>query len=81
MKPTDKILITEQNEHRIAMLFASDYTMPGLITRRYPDCPILASLDHCIHFHSDDIDFNNWHLFDQECVYSSSATINTGRLV
>ena len=80
MKPTDKILTTQQNNHRIAMISGSDL-MSLLITRRYPDCPNLLSLDHCVYFHSDDIDFNNWHLFDQECVYSSSAAVTTGRSV
>ncbi len=73
----------DQNEHRLAMIFATDYAMPGLITRRYPSghSGICLSIDHCVYFHDTDINFNNWYLFDQECTYSNITTFNTGRLV
>ena len=65
----------DQNMHRIALAFTSDFTMPSSIRFKYPQTvfSLITSLDHTIWFHRD-IDFNKWHLYVWDC---QSAVANT----
>ena len=74
----------DQNDHRLALLYASDYHISGIIFYKYPKYfgNFYTSLDHSIHFHSNDIDFNGWHLSDMECVYyGDELTLNKSRYI
>ena len=82
-KAKDTLPHDSQNTHRIAMSFASDYNMPWSIFMKYPEKGkelLTTSLDHSIWFH-ENVDFNQWHLFIQECVRSAHGRpLNISRL-
>ena len=72
-KAKDTLPHDSQNTHRIAISFASDYNMPWSIFMKYPEKGkelLTTSLDHSIWFY-ENVDFNQWHLFVQECVRSA----------
>ena len=57
---------------RIALAYASDVSLAFAFTIRHVNTVPLRtlSLDHSIWFH-ENVDFNQWHLFVQECVRST----------
>ena len=63
------------------MTYATDFAMPGGVLRQYPGYKftLLTSLNHCVWFESD-VDFNEWHLFDIQCLSSKGGgTLNMSR--
>ena len=74
---------TTENDHRLAIVLASDYAIPALVIKKYPHFKYscILSMDHCIHFHANHIDFNEWCLFDHECAFSGhdGVTFNIAR--
>ena len=84
MKSLSQITTYGENGHRLALLLASDFSVAGLILKKYPhvvDMVASISLDHSVHFHTNHIDFNEWHLFDLECTFSGldSITLNVSK--
>ena len=76
---------TDQNQQRLAILYASDFGMPGQILKKYPTIELgfLTSVDHSLYFHGVDIDCSKWHLFDIQCLFSGKGgiTLNCSRYV
>ena len=72
MKPKEPIVSNNQNLNRIAFVYESDVAMTGGILRLYPEFlySMAISLDICMWFHND-VDVNQWHLFDIQCLVSS----------
>ncbi len=84
MKSLLQITTYGENGHRLAVLLASDFALSEIILKKYPhvsDMVTSISLDHSIHFHTNHIDFNQWHLFDLECTFSGldSITLNVSK--
>ena len=63
-----------QNMHRMALAYASDMLISHAIFMSISDIEpsLVTSLDHTIWFH-ENVDFNQWHLFVQECVHSTQG--------
>ena len=62
----------EKNMQRISLAYASDCNLALVVNSRHV-CTVPVSglsLDHSIWFH-ENVDFNQWHLFVQECVRST----------
>ena len=81
VKAEKRIESTNQNVHRTALAFASDYNMPWPIRLKYPgrEFSLVTSLDHTIWFHRD-VDFNKWQLHVLNCQSAVGGTcINTMR--
>ena len=52
-----------QNYHRIAMAYASDFFLAGMVRLMYPkfEAGLITSLDHSMWFHRP-VDSNKWYL-------------------
>ena len=63
-----------QNMHRMALAYASDMFASNAIFLSITDIEpsLITSLDHTIWFH-ENVDFNQWHLFVQECLHSTQG--------
>ena len=72
MKSNCMIKAQDVNMQRIALAYGSDsYLAYSVLISKYIQVPIATlSLDHSIWFH-ENVDFNNWHLFIQNCIRSS----------
>lgn len=84
MKPSSTLHSMDQNDHRLAVIYASDHCMSGLILYKYPEYEYAfgTSLDHSVCFHSNCINFNDWHVFDIECNFSAGEVgLNTSKFV
>lgn len=72
-----------QNDHRIALIFATDISMPGVILNVYPNYKqsLVTSLNHCVWFNND-VDINQWNLFNLRCLSSTNGvTLNMSKLI
>ena len=81
MKPLTEIKNNDENTHRLNMLHASDLSLPGSILLKFPNFQFsfVLSLDHSVYFHGNHIDFNNWHFFNIECVFSGKNGVSLNR--
>ena len=64
--------VTEhQNYHRIALAYASDMVMAGLVLNLYPNfvAGLKTSLDHSMWFH-ESVDSKRWYLYCSELEHS-----------
>ena len=72
-----------QNLHRIALAYASDFMLATMVLHLYPKFKVglATSLDHSMWFHSP-VSSSNWHLYDTEChKCMGGRSLNGSRLV
>lgn len=70
-----------QNCHRIAIAFASDLSMSGIIMKRHPKfkAGLITSLDHCMWFHSN-VKADKWYVYATEAEHSvNGQVLNSSR--
>ena len=73
----------DQNQHRVALAFLSDFCMPFPLRLKYPEFRggLVTSLDHSVWFHGPVHCQGSWFLQDIRCVQAGEGTsLNQSRM-